>query len=163
KGGGAAVGKWARDNGFTLTPDSPEVLDFYAKRSPIFMAAKYDTVAARARGQLSGQGTAGPLTIPAKNPWGPLPLPSPRLTPTQNVEADVFLLTDKRPALLSGTTGLDLSRQEPASTRLLDDLRNDSGMSWVPRQSWFSYVKLDVPADKLRYDLAIDASGQNHP
>ena len=33
KGGAEAVGKWALDNGFALTPDAPEVLDFYAERS----------------------------------------------------------------------------------------------------------------------------------
>src|SRR5689334_793401 len=37
KGGGTEVGKWAGDHGFLLTPDAPEVLDFYANRSPIFM------------------------------------------------------------------------------------------------------------------------------
>src|SRR6266702_3578350 len=36
RGGGASVGQWARDHGFQLTPDAPEVLDFYAARSPIF-------------------------------------------------------------------------------------------------------------------------------
>lgn len=42
KGGGASVGDWAREHGFKLTPDAPEVLDFYAERSPIFMAARFD-------------------------------------------------------------------------------------------------------------------------
>src|SRR5262245_28473225 len=42
KGGGKEVGKWAIDNGFFLTPDAPEVLDFYSHRSQIFMAAKFD-------------------------------------------------------------------------------------------------------------------------
>src|ERR1700754_380855 len=39
RGGGDEVGKWALDNGFFLTPDAPEVLEYYAQRSPIFMAA----------------------------------------------------------------------------------------------------------------------------
>src|SRR5947207_2564745 len=47
KGGGASVGEWARQHGFQLTPDAPAVLDFYAARSPIFMAARYDAQAAR--------------------------------------------------------------------------------------------------------------------
>ena len=42
RGGGDEVGEWAVDNGFLLTPDTPEVLDFYAERSPIFMAARFD-------------------------------------------------------------------------------------------------------------------------
>jgi len=40
KGGGYAVGTWAKQHGFLLTPDAPEVLDFYASRSPIFMAGQ---------------------------------------------------------------------------------------------------------------------------
>jgi hypothetical protein len=50
KGGGDAVGLWAADHGFRLPPDAPEVLDFYAQRSPIFMAARFDADAARRRG-----------------------------------------------------------------------------------------------------------------
>ena len=42
KGGGDEVGRWALDNGFFLTPDAPEILDFYASRSPVFMAARFD-------------------------------------------------------------------------------------------------------------------------
>src|ERR671923_1344992 len=39
RGGGPAVAAWAKDHGFRLSPDAPEVLDFYASRSPIFLAA----------------------------------------------------------------------------------------------------------------------------
>src|SRR5688572_16857899 len=35
KGGAHAIGVWAKEHGFRLPPDAPEVLDFYAKRSPI--------------------------------------------------------------------------------------------------------------------------------
>jgi hypothetical protein len=51
KGGGDEVGRWALDNGFLLTPDAPEVLDFYADRSPIFMAARFDAARAAELGQ----------------------------------------------------------------------------------------------------------------
>ena len=47
RGGGDEVGKWALEHGFFLSPDAPEVLDYYATRSPVFMAARFD--AARAR------------------------------------------------------------------------------------------------------------------
>ncbi|HEY8544635.1 MAG TPA: DUF2330 domain-containing protein, partial [Acidimicrobiales bacterium] len=47
KGGGDEVGEWAVENGFLLTPDAPEVLDFYAQRSPVFMAARFDAQRAR--------------------------------------------------------------------------------------------------------------------
>src|SRR5581483_12002076 len=51
KGGGPAVAQWAQEHNFSLSPDAPEVLDFYANRSPIFLAAVFDGDAAKARGQ----------------------------------------------------------------------------------------------------------------
>jgi hypothetical protein len=63
EGGGDEVGLWAADNGFLLTPDAPEVLDFYARRSPIFMAAKFDAGRAAELGQRGGDGTPIMLTI----------------------------------------------------------------------------------------------------
>ena len=48
RGGAAAIGQWAKDHGFRLPPDAPEVLDFYAQRSPIFLAAAFDADAAAA-------------------------------------------------------------------------------------------------------------------
>ena len=50
KGGAQAVGEWAAKNGFNLSPDTPEVLDFYATRSPIFLAARFDAAAAAEKG-----------------------------------------------------------------------------------------------------------------
>ena len=49
-----------------------EVLDFYAERSPIFLAAVFDADAAAARGQAVGDGTPVHVTIPTDNPWVPL-------------------------------------------------------------------------------------------
>src|SRR5437867_4322325 len=40
-GGARAVATWATDHGFSLSPDAPEVLDFYAQRTPIFLAAAF--------------------------------------------------------------------------------------------------------------------------
>ena len=51
RGGGKAVGRWAIDHGFLLTPDAPEVLDFYSRRSKVFMAARFDASRARELGQ----------------------------------------------------------------------------------------------------------------
>ena len=50
-GGGPDVAVWAEEHGFRLSPDAPEVLDFYASRSPIFLAAVFDSAAAAERGQ----------------------------------------------------------------------------------------------------------------
>src|SRR5438094_8413548 len=57
KGGGPDVATWATQHGFHLSPDAPEVLDFYAKRSPIFLAAVFDGEAAAARRPQTGAGT----------------------------------------------------------------------------------------------------------
>ncbi len=155
KGGGAEVGKWAVDHGFLLTPDAPAMLDFYGRRSPIFMAARFDATRARQLGQNTGDGTPIMLTIPVKEPWVPLHILSLGLDKAAVVDADVFLLTDGQPKLLAGGSGLDLVRNEAASSGLLSDLRSDKGMGWVPEHMWFTYLKLDAPAGQLTYDLAI--------
>jgi hypothetical protein len=169
RGGGDEVGLWAKNHGFRLPPDAPEVLDFYADRSPIFMAAAFDADAAAARAQAIGDGTPVHLTIPTDNPWVPLHILQLGKADAEVVEADVYLLTDERPALLpdAGTfganAGLELSHSAPASDLLLADLRSDVGMEWVPDDAWLSKVVVDTTAGELVYDLAIDASGAGRP
>ena len=108
------------------------MLDFYASRSPIFMAAKFDATRAARLGQTTGDGTPIMLTIPTEEPWVPLRILGLGLKKAQVVQADVFLLTDEQPKLLAGGRGLSVGRSEWASTPLLDDLRSDKGMEWVP-------------------------------
>jgi hypothetical protein len=164
KGGAPDVAEWATAHGFRLSPDAPEVLDFYARRSPIFLAAVFDGDAANARGQRLGDGTPVHLTIPTANPWVPLRILGLGKKPADQVQADVYLLTDNVPALLPrGSTGLALLRSEPASKSLLEDLRSDDGMGWVPRSAWLTKLRVDATADDLRYDLAVDASGRGEP
>jgi hypothetical protein len=155
KGGGEAVGEWAVDHGFLLTPDAPAMLDFYGNRSPIFMAARFDAARARQLNQVSGDGTPIMLTIPTREPWVPLHILSLGLGKGTVVDADVFLLTDNQPKLLAGGTGLTLQRSEEANASLLSDLRADKGMSWVPQSMWFTYLHLLTPAGNLTYDLAV--------
>lgn len=169
KGGGDEVGEWAKDNGFELTPDSPEMLDFYASRSPIFMAASFDAKAAKNSGQQIGDGTPIHLTIPTPNPWVPIRILTLGLPDDARVQADVFLLTENVPDMLPvPVVGLDegmiLERSERASRLLLTDLQSDKGMSWLPTDDmWFSYLKIDADAEDLRHDLAIDATGFGEP
>jgi len=165
KGGALAVGEWATQHGFLLTPDAPEVLDFYASRSQIFLAARFDADAARQRGVALGDGTPIHLTIPTGNPWVPLRILALGRQPAERVNADVFLLTDRRPALLPGddARGLRLQSQERASAGLLSDLRSDKGMAWVPESSWLTYLQIDAAPGELTYDLAVDASGADRP
>ena len=97
RGGGAAVGKWALDHGYLLTPDVPKVLEFYSQRSPIFMAVRFDANRAPALGQTSGDGTPIMLTIPTDEPWVPLRILALGQDRAKVIDADVFLLTDNRP------------------------------------------------------------------
>jgi hypothetical protein len=165
KGGGDDVGAWAKANGFRLPPDAPEVLDFYAARSPIFLAASFDADAAAARGQAVGDGTPIHITIPTPNPWVPLHILGLGKAAAERVEADVYLLTDGVPTFLPAPTGqgMSLAHGAPANESLLNDLRSDKGMGWVPTSGWLSQIRLDAAPGELTYDLAVDASGQGTP
>jgi hypothetical protein len=169
KGGGAEIGLWAKEHGFSLPPDAPEVLDFYADRSPIFMAASFDADAAAERGQAVGDGTPVHLTIPTDNPWVPLRILGLGKVAAETVEADIYLLTDAKPALLPNagafaeSDGLLLDHSAAASDALLADLRSDVGMEWIPDEAWLTKVVVDITAGDLDFDLAIDASGAGKP
>jgi Uncharacterized protein conserved in bacteria (DUF2330) len=169
RGGGRAVGDWAREHGFGLSVDAPEVLDFYAARSPIFMAASFDARRADARGQRLGDGTPIHLTIPTSDPWVPLRILGLGHQPADPIQADLYLLTDRRPAMLpgpvpAGVHGVALERSGPASAELLADLRADKGMGWLPASGmWLSYLRIDSTAGELTHDLAVDASGRDRP
>ena len=166
RGGAQEVGTWATDHGFRLPPDAPEVLDFYAQRSPIFLAAAFDGEAAAARGQNIGDGTPVHVSIPTDNPWVPLRILALGKQSSEVVEADVYLMTDRAPALLpapDGFNGMTLDHSGPASESLLADLRSDRGMEWVPDKAWLTKVAIDGTAPQIGFDLAVDASGAGSP
>jgi hypothetical protein len=164
KGGGPDVAAWATEHGFSLSPDAPEVLDFYAQRSPIFLAAVFDGDAAAERGQAIGDGTPVHLTIPTDNPWVPLRILGLGKQPGDLVQADVFLLTDDKPAILPlGRDGLSLSHIDEATDLLLSDLRSDDGMAWVPDSAWLTKLEINASASDMTYDLAVDVSGADSP
>ncbi len=169
KGGGAAVGRWAKNEGFALTPDAPEVLDFYADRSPYFMAARFVPEKARENELQRGDGVAIHLRIPTDDPWVPLRILALGREPKADVDADVYLLTDIEPALLpqprtpDKARGVVLRSSEQASESLMDDLRSDRGMGWMPQSMWLTYLELNINSERLVYDLAIDATGAGTP
>ena len=163
RGGGDAVGEWAVDNGFFLTPDAPEMLDFYAARSPIFMAARFNAERAEDLQQEAGDSTPIMATIPTDDPWVPIRILGLGAEADDRIEADVFLLTDEEPALLAGGTGMALRRSEQAADFLLDELRSDKRMGWLPEDMWFSYLELDSPASELDYDLAVSSATGGEP
>jgi hypothetical protein len=157
RGGGAAVGQWARERGFELTPDAPEILDYYAAKSPIFLAARFDAAAARQRGQSVGDGTPIDLTMPLPAPWVPLRILTLGRQPTDTISADVFLLTDTHPTIHHPEAGIEVRRTEPASGQLLTDLRSDRNSTWVPAQAWLTYLTIDGQAAQIDGDLSVDA------
>jgi len=170
KGGAFGVGQWAEENGFALSPDAPAVLDFYAKRSPYFMAVQFDAEKAARRGEQIGDGIPIHLVMRTKQPWVPLRILGLGAPPNAPIEADVFLLTDEAPNMLpvpAGATGigplapgLRQERSEAASPSLLADLGSDRGMKWVPDTGmWLTFLKLDAKAGQLGYDLALNTTG----
>ena len=165
RGGGPEVGAWATEHGFRLPPDAPEVLDFYANRSPIVLAAVFDADAAAERGQAVGDGTPVHLTIPTDDPWVPLRILALGKAEADIVEADVYLLTDHRPGLLPAPSsalspdGFELAHSAKATDLLLSDLRSDAGMEWVPESAWLTKVRINSDAADIAFDLAIDADG----
>jgi hypothetical protein len=170
KGGAFGVGKWATDHGFVLPPDAPAVLDFYAKRSPYFMAVQFDAKKAKARGEQLGDGIPIHLVMKTRQPWVPLRILGLGAPANAPIQADVFLLTDRAPNMLpvptGGTStgplapGLTQARSQAASSFLLQQLGSDRGMKWVPRHGmWLTFLKVDAKAGDLTYDLALNVDG----
>ena len=125
------------------------------------MAAVFDADAAKARGQQIGDGTPVHLVIPTKQPWVPLRILGLGKTADQRVDADVYLLTDARPQLLPaplGANGIFIDHSASATQSLLDDLRSDKSMEWVPQSGWLTKVVVSAAAAQLKYDLAISAT-----
>ena len=164
KGGGDAVGQWALDHGFLLTPDAPEVLDFYAPRSPVFMAARFDASRAAALGQQSGDGTPIMLTIPIDRPWVPLRILGLGLD-ARPVDRRRRVPAHRRPAAAAGRRAgpRASSAARPAVRRLLTDLRSDKGMEWVPDDDVATYLRRRRPAGDLTYDLAMSTDAKVAP
>lgn len=162
KGGGADVAAWADEQGFDLGAGTDDdvvgLLDYYGDRSPYFLAARFDAGRAEADGFTSGDGIPLLIEVPVDRPWVPVHILGFDLPEDAPVVADVFLLTPDEPRLLHGN-GLSLNRSEPASRSLLDDLRSDENMEWVPEDGWFTHLALDAAAADLTYDLSIGAAG----
>lgn len=176
KGGATGVAQWALEEGFVLSPDAPEVLDFYAQRSGYFMAASFDAKRAARLGQTAGDSTPIHVTIPIEDPWVPLRILTLGRQAEERIEADLFLLTAQAPSMLpvpvgAGNAdrlpvarGLTVRASQRARTELLTDLASDKGMKWLPeRGMWFTYLELNGEADEIGYDLAIDPSGEGRP
>jgi hypothetical protein len=171
KGSGEEVVNWATQNGFTLNDETRAHLLIYAKGSPIFMAAKYDTHLAAERHQLRGDGVPLLITMRTEHPWVPLEVLA---LDGQEVQADLYFLTDI-PLNISdfnakigqsavgsevpGAPGLQVAFQEQMPDQLYKDLSSDRNMGWVRPNSWFTYLSLDAPSEQVTYDLGISNAG----
>ncbi len=171
RGSGQEVLDWATSNGFFLNDETRSHLLAYAKGSPIFMAAKFDTAAARARHQIQGDGAPILITMRTPHLWVPLEVLA---LDGQQVQADLYLLTD-RPvnttdfnalvgqspvgSEIPGATGFTVAFQEKMNPTLFHDLSTDRNMGWVWQNSWVTYLNLDAPDSTVTYDLGISPNG----
>jgi hypothetical protein len=171
KGSGDEIVQWGRDNGFFINNETEQHLLGYAKGSPFFMAAKYDTAAARARGQLQGDGAPVLITLRIPHPWIPFEVLA---LEGQQVQADLYLLTDT-PVYASdldssvgqssvgsevpNAAGLKVAFQEQMNAALFKDLSTDKNMGWVRPDSWLTYLTLDAPEPKVTYDMGVSSTG----
>jgi hypothetical protein len=173
KGSAEQVIIWCNQNQFALNDETRAHIEAYAKASPIFMAARYDVTKARELGRFQGDGTPVLITMPTPHLWVPLEVLANAQDP---VDADIFLLTDKKPSsgqefglfgldagsvgdTLSGAPGLVVQQQEAMPQRLHDDLANDRNMSWVPSTGWVTHLTLNATSPSVTYDMSIAHDG----
>lgn len=171
KGSGSEVIDWCNTNGFFLSGDTRAHLLAYANGSPFFMAAKYDTAAAKARGQQAGDGVPLLLTMRTAHPWVPLEVLA---LDGQQVHADLYMLTDMAVntsetaavvgqsavgSELPGAPGFQVAFQERLTPTLYHDLSSDRNMGWVRQDSWLTYLTLDAEDAQVTYDLGVTSNG----
>src|SRR6266849_702644 len=171
KGNGQEIVNWATSNDFFLNAETKDHLLAYAKGSPIFLAAKYDTSAAKVRGLLQGDGTPILITMRTEHIWVPLEVLA---IEGQQVQADLYLLTDQPVyttdldamvgqssvgSEVPGAPGFVLSFQEKMTATLYHDLSTDRNMGWVRSDSWVTYLNLNAPEPRVTYDLGVSSAG----
>ncbi len=108
------------------------------------------------------------------HPWVPLEVLA---LDGQEVQADLYMLTDKPLATsdlnakigqspvgsnIPGAPGFEVAFQEQVSNQLYHDLSTDRNMSWVPKDSWLTYLSLDAPEDAVTYDLGVSSNDVIH-
>ncbi|HXM51905.1 MAG TPA: DUF2330 domain-containing protein [Candidatus Binatus sp.] len=170
RGSGQAVLDWAAGNGFAIDAETHNHILQYAKGSPVFMAAKYNADRAKLQRLIAGDGAPVLITMKIPHPWVPFEV----LAAGQQVQADLYLLSDKPVntsewrALIGasgvgtkvqGAEGFSLEFQEKMTDNLYRDLSTDKNMSWIPRDSWLTYLTLNAPDDKVTYDMSVTPMG----
>ena len=167
RGGSAAVGEWAtaaRLPAAARRTRGPRLLRRSFARSSWPPSSMPTRQPRGVRRSVTGRRSTSRSRPP--QPWVPLRILALGKTAAERVDADVYLLTDRTPTLLpvpTGDNGLALDHSAAATTSLLDDLRSDRGMDWVPTSGWLTKVAIDASAPQLAFDLAIDPSGAGRP
>jgi hypothetical protein len=171
KGSGQEVVNWCLDNHFSLSNETRTHLLRYAEGSPIFMAAKFDTSAVKARHQISGDGTPILITMRTAHPWVPLEVLA---LDGQQVHADIYMLTDQPlntsdlaavsgqspvGTEIPGAPGFKVAFQESMNSGLYHDLSTDRNMGWVRPDGWLTYLSLDAPSEEVTYDMGVTSRG----
>ena len=160
-GGADEVGQWALDNGFFLTPDAPEVLDFYAAAERGLPRRQVRRRPRRRAGPDVRSGHARAHHDPDRAPVGAAAHPRPR-PPGRGPGAGRRVPAHRRgarpPRRRRGPR--PSSAAWPPSDSLLFDLRTDRGMEWVPEDMWLTHLTLAESAQDLDYDLSVGAGGR---
>jgi hypothetical protein len=173
RGSADQVLEWCKQNSFALNDETRAHIQSYAKASPIFMAARYNTEKAQQLGRFRGDGTPVLITMPTQRMWVPLEVLANAEDP---VNADVFLLTDTRPSTglqfgvlgiptnsigdeLPGAPGFVVQQQKRMTEQLHTDLANDRNMSWVPSTGWVTHLTLNAPSPTVIYDMNVEGDG----
>jgi hypothetical protein len=171
RGSGQEVLDWCLQNGFDISGETRTHLLGYAAGNAIFMAAKYDVAAAKARGQLQGDGAPVLITMRTPRPWVPFEVLA---LDGQQVQADLYMLTDQAVTIngvsatigessvgkeIPGAPGFRVAFQEPMNATLYHDLSTDRNMGWVRPDGWLTYLSLDAPEEKVTYDLSLTDRG----
>jgi hypothetical protein len=171
QGSGDQVLQWAKQNGFAVNDETTAHLLDYAKGSPFFMAAKYNTAIAQARHQITGDGVPILITMRTAHPWVPLEVLA---LGNSDVHADLYFLTDEPlntsdvnavigqsavGSQVPGAPGMQITFQEQMNATLYHDLSTDRNMSWVRPDGWLTYVSLDASDNTVTYDMGITPRG----
>ncbi|MGH3443213.1 MAG: hypothetical protein ACRDUY_14470 [Nitriliruptorales bacterium] len=176
RGGGADVLEWASDNGFDLgvgdgdpddLSDAVSMLDFYAERSPIFAAIKFDNRRAAEQELNSGEGIPVRFSFADQDQaWIPVKILTFDKPDSEIVVADLFLMTPDTPKILGGlVAGTDVTFQQSygPNSLLVADLTDDERAEWVPTR--FTLTRIDVRSEArlLDWDIAARTGGTPEP
>ncbi len=167
RGGGQSVLDWAADNGFDLgvadgdaddQSDAVAMLDFYAERSPIFAAIKFDNQRAAEQELNAGEGIPVRFSFTGQDQaWIPVKVLGFDKPVGETVVADLFLMTPGRPTVLGGNVeGTEVTFQQhyDADSDLVFDLTDDERAEWVPTDFTLTRVDVRTKTELIDWDIA---------